>query len=222
MLRRDGLSFRYETKLSIHSTEDLDKVLQDHSFVLADRDQGSAGLTESRGLTHAELFETNKEQQELRKLHVEKLLRTGRILRCSAASHVSEASAGGFRDIAKRAKDEDMIYYWVPSEFQVDLSDKSFEHRLGEVRKLWRQITDKTPAGACARLVVVDFVSHFVTLAAGMCHEAWARGHQSLKEKMQECQPPIPVSRTQYPLQVRAEADPPLPLHPLIHICFAA
>jgi hypothetical protein len=37
-----------------------------------------------------------------------------------------------------------------------------------------------------------------------MCHEAWTRGHQSLKEKMQECQPPIPVSRTQYPLQVHS------------------
>lgn len=146
MQRRDGLSFRFETKLSIHSTDDLDKVLQDHSFVL-DKDR-APGLPEPRGLTHAELFETNKEQQEVRKLHIEKLLRTGRILRCSAASHVSEASAEGFRDTAKRAKDEDMIYYWVPSEYQVDLSDKSFEHRLGEVRKLWRQITDKTPAGA--------------------------------------------------------------------------
>jgi hypothetical protein len=81
-------------------------------------------------------------------------LLTGRVLRCSAASHVSEASAEGRRDSAKRAKDEDMIYYWVPPEFQVDLSDKSFEHRLVEVRKLWRQITDKTPAGACACTVL--------------------------------------------------------------------
>lgn len=146
MLRRDGLAFRYETKFSIHSTDDLDRVLQDHAFVL-EKDRP----VEARGLTHAELFDTNKEQQEIRKQHVEELLRTGRVLRCSAASHISEASAEGRRDSAKRANDQDMIYYWVPSEYQVDLSDKSFEHRLGEVRKLWRQITDPTPAGASAR-----------------------------------------------------------------------
>jgi hypothetical protein len=146
MLRRDGLAFRYETKFSIHSTDDLDRVLQDHAFVL-DKDRP----VEARGLTHAELFDTNKEQQEIRKQHVEELLRTGRVLRCSAASHISEASAEGRKDSAKRANDQDMIYYWVPSEYQVDLSDKSFEHRLGEVRKLWRQITDPTPAGASAR-----------------------------------------------------------------------
>lgn len=179
MLRRDGLAFRYETKFSIHSTDDLDRVLQDHAFVL-DKDRP----VEARGLTHAELFDTNKEQQEIRKQHVEELLRTGRVLRCSAASHISEASAEGRKDSAKRANDQDMIYYWVPSEYQVDLSDKSFEHRLGEVRKLWRQITDPTPAG--------------------MCHEAWTGGHHSLKVKMQECQPPIPVSQVQYPLQPEA------------------
>ena len=145
MLRRDGLAFRYETKFSIHSTDDLDKVLQDHAFVL---DKERSCQLEARGLTHAELFDTNKEQQAIRQQHIEKLLRTGRILRCSAASHISEASAEGRRDSAKRANDQDMIYYWVPSDFRVDLSDKSFEHRLGEVRKLWRQITDATPAGA--------------------------------------------------------------------------
>ena len=156
MTRRDGLSFRYETKFSIHSTEDLDKVLQDHAFVL-EKDRAPL-LPESRGLTHAELFDTNKEHQEIRKQHIEQLLRSGRILRCSAASHVSEASAEGRIDTAKRAKDEDMIYYWVPSELQVDLSDKSFEHRLGEVRNLWRQITDPTPAGtwhAAAHVLVI-------------------------------------------------------------------
>jgi hypothetical protein len=155
MIRRDGLSFRFETKLSIHSTDDLDRVLQEHAFVLPDKDRDrSRALPEARGLTHAELFDTNKEQQEVRKRHMEMLLRSGRILRCSAASHVSEASASGFVDVAKRAKDDDMIYYWVPSEYQVDLSDKSFEHRLGEVRKLWRQITDPTPAGECSRAAV--------------------------------------------------------------------
>ncbi len=35
-----------------------------------------------------------------------------------------------------------------------------------------------------------------------MCHEAWTGGHHSLKVKMQQCQPPIPVSQVQYPLQV--------------------
>lgn len=39
---------------------------------------------------------------------------------------------------------------------------------------------------------------------AGMCHEAWTGGHHSLKVKMQQCQPPIPVSQVQYPLQVCA------------------
>ncbi len=43
-----------------------------------------------------------------------------------------------------------MMMLTIIAMHQVDLSDKSFEHRLGEVRKLWQQITDKTPAGTCA------------------------------------------------------------------------
>jgi hypothetical protein len=151
----EELSFRLQTKLSIHSTDDLDKVLQDHSFVL-DKER-ALGLPEPKGLAHADLFETSREQQEVRKVHVEKLLRSGRVLRCSAASHVSEASASGRRHAAARARDEDMMYYWVPSEFQVDLSDKSFGRRLGQARELWRHFTDKSAAGSSPRAATATF-----------------------------------------------------------------
>ena len=43
-----------------------------------------------------------------------------------------------------------MMIATITAMMQVDLSDVSFEKRLGEVRKLWQQITDKTQAGACA------------------------------------------------------------------------
>ena len=106
MVHRNGLSFRYQTEFSIHSREDLEKVLQDHS-------------KDAKGVSHPKLFDTNEQQKAIRRQHIDHLLTTGRVLRCSAASHVHEATAEGRKDVAKRCKDEDLIYYWVPSELQV-------------------------------------------------------------------------------------------------------